>query len=66
MIEWIQRLHKYQLSEPGESAPSKMKAAECDNGAALDGHVLTGGVAGDEQRDAHRPLLFGQKNIQIG
>ena len=26
-----------------------MKIAECDNRASLDGHVLTGSVAGDEQ-----------------
>lgn len=44
-----------------ESAHSKIKAAECDNRAALDGHVLTGIVVGDEQKDTHSPLLFGQK-----
>lgn len=43
-----------------------MKAAECDNGAALDGHVLTGSVAGDEQKDTHSSLLLRPKNIQIG
>lgn len=32
----------------GKSAHSKMKAAECDNRAAFDGHVLTGSIAGDE------------------
>ncbi|KAF0023007.1 hypothetical protein F2P81_024988 [Scophthalmus maximus] len=31
-----------------------MKGAQCDNGAALDGHVLTGSVAGDEQEENPR------------
>ena len=39
-----------------------MRAAECDNSAVLDGHMLTGSVADDEQEDTHSPLLFGQKH----
>lgn len=39
-----------------------MKAAERDIRAALDGHVLTGSVAGDERGDTHSPLLSGQKH----
>ncbi|CAB1442099.1 unnamed protein product [Pleuronectes platessa] len=31
-----------------------MKAAECVTGAAPDGHVLTGGGAGDEQEENQR------------
>ncbi|KAK2828377.1 hypothetical protein Q5P01_019411 [Channa striata] len=42
-----------------------MKAAESDNRAALDGHMLTGGVASDEQEDTTSPLLFGQKTSKL-
>lgn len=49
----------------GESAHSKMKAAECDNRAAIDGHVLTGIVASDEQEDTHGPVLFGQNTSKL-
>lgn len=68
-VIWKSRHRDYtstSCQNAGESARSKTKAAECDNRAALDGHVLTGSVARDEREDTHSPLLFGQKNIQIG
>lgn len=44
-----------------ESAHSKMKAAECDNRAAFDGHALTGSIGSDELEDTHSPMLRPKK-----
>lgn len=49
----------------GKSAHSKMKAAECDDRAAFDGHVLTGSISGDEQEDTHSPMLSGQNTSKL-
>lgn len=43
------------------SAHCKRKAADCDNRATLDGHVLTGSITGDEQKDTHSPVFFSAK-----
>lgn len=48
-----------------ESAHSKMKAAECDNRAAFDGHALTGSIGSDELEDTHSPVLRPKKTSKL-